>query len=156
MALDGDTDFHPSAVILLVDRLRMYANVGAACGRIHPTGMGKNFVFIAFLLSIQNVSTSGGNESSYLISGPMVWYQKFEYAVGHWLQKTAEHVFGCVLCSPGCFSLFRGSALMDDNVLKRYTTKATRASEYVQYDQGKQTYSEPDCATLQSNTCKIK
>ncbi|XP_073728978.1 chitin synthase 1 [Misgurnus anguillicaudatus] len=107
MALDGDTDFHPAALILLVDRLRMYDNVGAACGRIHPTGMG-----------------------------PMVWYQKFEYAVGHWLQKTAEHVFGSVLCSPGCFSLFRGSALMDDNVLKRYTTKATRASEYVQYDQG--------------------
>lgn len=72
------------------------------------------------------------------IAGPMVWYQKFEYAVGHWLQKTAEHVFGCVLCSPGCFSLFRASALMDDNVLKRYTTTATRASEYVQYDQGRQ------------------
>uniref|UniRef100_A0A672R8E9 chitin synthase n=1 Tax=Sinocyclocheilus grahami TaxID=75366 RepID=A0A672R8E9_SINGR len=107
MALDGDTDFHPAALILLVDRLRMYDTVGAACGRIHPTGMG-----------------------------PMVWYQKFEYAVGHWLQKTAEHVFGSVLCSPGCFSLFRGSALMDDNVLKRYTTKASRASEYVQYDQG--------------------
>ncbi|KAF7656600.1 hypothetical protein LDENG_00038850 [Lucifuga dentata] len=107
LALDGDTDFHPKAVILLVDRLRMYDNVGAACGRIHPTGMG-----------------------------PMVWYQKFEYAVGHWLQKTAEHVFGSVLCSPGCFSLFRGSALMDDNVVKRYTTTATRASEYVQYDQG--------------------
>ncbi|KAM4602913.1 chitin synthase 1 [Polymixia lowei] len=107
MALDGDTDFQPKALILLVDRLRMYNNVGAACGRIHPTGMG-----------------------------PMVWYQKFEYAVGHWLQKTAEHVFGSVLCSPGCFSLFRGSALMDDNVLKRYTTTATKASEYVQYDQG--------------------
>ncbi|XP_058486347.1 chitin synthase 1 isoform X1 [Solea solea] len=107
LALDGDTDFQPKAVILLVDRLRMYENVGAACGRIHPTGMG-----------------------------PMVWYQKFEYAVGHWLQKTSEHVFGCVLCSPGCFSLFRGSALMDDNVLKRYTTTATRAAQYVQYDQG--------------------
>uniref|UniRef100_A0A3Q2YEH7 chitin synthase n=1 Tax=Hippocampus comes TaxID=109280 RepID=A0A3Q2YEH7_HIPCM len=107
LALDGDTDFQPKAVILLVDRLRMYDNVGAACGRIHPTGMG-----------------------------PMVWYQKFEYAVGHWLQKTAEHVFGSVLCSPGCFSLFRASALMDDNVLKRYTTTATRAAEYVQYDQG--------------------
>ncbi|KAM7423963.1 hypothetical protein PAMA_000360 [Pampus argenteus] len=107
LALDGDTDFQPKAVILLVDRLRMYDNVGAACGRIHPTGMG-----------------------------PMVWYQKFEYAVGHWLQKTAEHVFGSVLCSPGCFSLFRGSALMDDNVLKRYTTTSTKASEYVQYDQG--------------------
>lgn len=67
----------------------------------------------------------------------MVWYQKFEYAVGHWLQKTAEHVFGSVLCSPGCFSLFRGAALMDDNVMKRYTTKATEASHYIQYDQGK-------------------
>ncbi|KAJ4947808.1 hypothetical protein JOQ06_009840 [Pogonophryne albipinna] len=107
LALDGDTDFQPKAVILLVDRMRMYLNVGAACGRIHPTGMG-----------------------------PMVWYQKFEYAVGHWLQKTAEHVFGSVLCSPGCFSLFRGSAIMDDNVLKKYTTTSKRASEYVQYDQG--------------------
>lgn len=69
--------------------------------------------------------------------GPMVWYQKFEYAVSHWMQKTAEHVFGCVLCSPGCFSLFRGSALTDDNVMKRYTTKATEASHYIQYDQGR-------------------
>lgn len=41
MALDGDTDFQPGALILLVDRLRMYDTVGAACGRIHPTGMGK-------------------------------------------------------------------------------------------------------------------
>ncbi|KAA0715072.1 hypothetical protein E1301_Tti008877 [Triplophysa tibetana] len=107
LALDGDTDFQPSAVMLLIDRLKLYPEVGAACGRIHPTG-----------------------------TGPMVWYQKFEYAVGHWLQKSAEHVLGCVLCSPGCFSLFRGSALLDDNVMKRYTTKATEASHYVQYDQG--------------------
>ncbi|XP_073785916.1 chitin synthase chs-2 isoform X2 [Danio rerio] len=107
LALDGDTDFQPSAVMLLIDRLKIYPEVGAACGRIHPTG-----------------------------TGPVVWYQKFEYAVGHWLQKTAEHVFGCVLCSPGCFSLFRGAALMDDNVMKRYTTKASEASHYIQYDQG--------------------
>ncbi|XP_017207547.2 chitin synthase chs-1 [Danio rerio] len=107
LALDGDTDFQPSAVMLLIDRLKLYPDVGAACGRIHPTG-----------------------------TGPMVWYQKFEYAVGHWLQKTAEHVLGCVLCSPGCFSLFRGAALMDDNVMKRYTTRASEASHYVQYDQG--------------------
>ncbi|KAJ8359915.1 hypothetical protein SKAU_G00164400 [Synaphobranchus kaupii] len=107
LALDGDIDFQPSAVMLLVDRLRQYPEVGAACGRIHPTG-----------------------------TGPMVWYQKFEYAVGHWMQKSAEHVFGCVLCSPGCFSLFRAAALMDDNVMKKYTTTATEASQYVQYDQG--------------------
>uniref|UniRef100_A0A7N6C2L8 chitin synthase n=1 Tax=Anabas testudineus TaxID=64144 RepID=A0A7N6C2L8_ANATE len=107
LALDGDTDFQPSSVMLLVDRLKMYPRVGAACGRIHPTG-----------------------------SGPTVWFQKFEYAVSHWLQKSAEHVIGCVLCSPGCFSLFRAAALMDDNVMKRYATKSTEASHYIQYDQG--------------------
>ncbi|XP_044192391.1 chitin synthase-like [Thunnus albacares] len=107
LALDGDTDFQPAAVMLLIDRLKMYPHVGAACGRIHPTG-----------------------------SGPAVWFQKFEYAVSHWLQKTAEHVIGCVLCSPGCFSLFRAEALMDDNVMKRYSTKSMEASHYIQYDQG--------------------
>ena len=69
-------------------------------------------------------------------TGPMVWYQKFEYAIGHWLQKAAEHMLGCVLCSPGCFSLFRGSAIMDDNVMRTYATKSTEARHYVQYDQG--------------------
>ncbi|KAG7233856.1 hypothetical protein INR49_006488 [Caranx melampygus] len=107
LALDGDTDFQPAAVMLLIDRLKMYPRVGAACGRIHPTG-----------------------------SGPVVWFQKFEYAIGHWLQKTAEHVIGSVLCSPGCFSLFRAEALMDDNVMKRYSTKSMEASQYIQYDQG--------------------
>ncbi len=67
----------------------------------------------------------------------MVWFQKFEYAVGHWLQKTTEHVLGCVLCSPGCFSMFRGEALVDINVIKTYTTKPTVALHYVQWDQGK-------------------
>ena len=28
----------------------------------------------------------------------LVRYQKFEYAVGHWLQKATEHMLGCVLC----------------------------------------------------------
>ncbi|XP_035990232.1 uncharacterized protein LOC118562043 [Fundulus heteroclitus] len=107
LALDGDTDFQPAAVMMLIDRLKMYPRVGAACGRIHPTG-----------------------------SGPAVWFQKFEYAISHWLQKSAEHVFGCVLCSPGCFSLFRAEALMDDNVMKRYSTKSTEPSHYIQYDQG--------------------
>ncbi|CAF0924460.1 unnamed protein product [Rotaria sordida] len=107
LALDGDVDFHPEAVRLLVDRMKKNKKVGAACGRIHPIG-----------------------------SGPVVWYQKFEYAIGHWLQKAAEHILGCVMCSPGCFSLFRGSALMDDHVLRTYCTKSTEARHYVQYDQG--------------------
>ncbi|XP_048256022.1 uncharacterized protein LOC124134072 [Haliotis rufescens] len=107
LTLDGDVDFRPGAVKLLIDRMKKNRKVGAVCGRIHPIG-----------------------------SGPMVWYQQFEYAIGHWLQKAAEHVFGCVLCCPGCFSLFRGSALMDDNVMKMYTTKPTEARHYIQFEQG--------------------
>lgn len=107
LALDGDINFRPEAVLYLLDHMKNNAALGAACGRIHPVG-----------------------------SGPMVWYQKFEYAVGHWLQKATEHVLGCVLCSPGCFSLFRSEALMAENVLKTYTTKSTEAVHFVQYDQG--------------------
>ncbi|KAK3909060.1 Chitin synthase chs-2 [Frankliniella fusca] len=107
LTLDGDIDFQPHAVQLLIDLMKKNRNLGAACGRIHPVG-----------------------------SGPMVWYQMFEYAIGHWLQKATEHMIGCVLCSPGCFSLFRGKSLMDDNVMRKYTTRSDEARHYVQYDQG--------------------
>ncbi|XP_076251773.1 chitin synthase chs-2-like [Rhynchophorus ferrugineus] len=107
MALDGDIDFQPEAVHLLVQYMKKNDSLGAACGRIHPVG-----------------------------SGTIAWYQVFEYAVGHWMQKATEHVIGCVLCSPGCFSLFRASALMDHNVMARYTTRSEEARHYVQYDQG--------------------
>ena len=65
-----------------------------------------------------------------------MWYQKFEYALGHWMQKSTEHVLGSVLCSPGCFSLFRARALMTDNVMKTYTKEAKKPQHFIQYDQG--------------------
>ncbi|KAL3981376.1 Chitin synthase family protein [Acanthocheilonema viteae] len=40
-------------------------------------------------------------------------------------KKATEHVFGCVLCALGCFSLFRASALMDDNIMHKYTKTAS-------------------------------
>ena len=39
--------------------------IGASCGRIHPTG-----------------------------TGIMQLYQKFEYAIGHWMFKSTEHILG--------------------------------------------------------------
>lgn len=69
-----------------------------------------------------------------MFAGPVVWYQRFENAIGHWFQKSAEHMFGCVLCSPGCFSLFRVKALLD--VMKTYASDAKEALEFLQYDQG--------------------
>ena len=89
-----------------------------------------SLLFVMFCVDIYNLI-------SVSVSGPMIWYQKFEYAVSHWLQKATEHMIGCVLCSPGCFSLFRASALMDDNVMRKYATTSSNARHYVQFDQGK-------------------
>lgn len=107
LTLDGDVDFEPKAVSLLVDCLKRDSEIGGACGRIHPLG-----------------------------SGPMLWYQKFEYAIGHWFQKASEHVFGSVLCSPGCFSVIRLSAITDKGVYKAYTKVSEKALDFVQHDQG--------------------
>lgn len=41
LALDGDIDFKPDALILLLDLMKKDTKLGAACGRIHPTGKGK-------------------------------------------------------------------------------------------------------------------
>lgn len=54
LALDGDIDFQPQSVHLLVDYMKKNRTLGAACGRIHPIG-----------------------------SGAMAWYQVFEYAVSN-------------------------------------------------------------------------
>lgn len=40
LTLDGDIDFQPHAVRLLIDLMKKNKNLGAACGRIHPVGSG--------------------------------------------------------------------------------------------------------------------
>ena len=44
----------------LMDLMSRDPTVGAVCGRTHPMG-----------------------------SGPLVWYQIFDYAIGHWLLKVS-------------------------------------------------------------------
>ena len=105
LTTDADVDFKADSVAALLDFLVCDDSVGAVCARIHPTG-----------------------------SGPLVWYQIFEYALGHWFQKSAEHVMGCVLCCPGCFSVFRASAIAD--VLETYQSSVTSASEFLTKDMG--------------------
>ena len=104
LALDGDVDFDHLAVTRLLDVMMKNKNIGAACGRIHPTGSG-------------------------MIAG----YQKFEYAVGHWFQKSTEDALGNVLCSPGCFSLFRLKAVctnhIDSDVLAKWDKKMIKKRE---------------------------
>ena len=50
LALDGDVDFQPEAIIKLVDLMKRNPDVGASCGRIHPIGSGN----IIFLFSINS------------------------------------------------------------------------------------------------------
>ena len=107
LCLDGDVDFQPESVLKLIDLMRRNSRVAAATGRLHPTG-----------------------------TGYLYWFQKFEYAFGHWFLKSSEHVFGAVLCSPGCFSLLRGQAVMDDNVLKRLTKVPSSPEDYILHNQG--------------------
>lgn len=65
--------------------------------------------------------------------GPVAWVQYFEYALAHWLQKSAEHVLGSVLCMPGAFSMYRATAL--EEVMYIYAKTPATATEFLQYDQ---------------------
>ena len=105
LTTDADIDFTPQSADVLLDMLASHAQVGAVCARTHPKGFGVIY-----------------------------WYQIFDYAIGHWFQKPAEHILGCVLCSPGCFSVFRCSALAE--VLDEYSSEVVGASEFLMKDMG--------------------
>ena len=54
LTLDGDIDFTPSAVALLIDLMKKNTNLGAACGRIHPVGSGKVVIICIMRRLIQS------------------------------------------------------------------------------------------------------
>ena len=116
LTTDADIDFTSGSVTALLDILARDDKVGAVCARTHPLG-----------------------------SGPVVWYQVFDYAIGHWFQKAAEHVLGCVLCCPGCFSVFRVEALdsalhsadtTEESVLKTYSSGVDNGFDFLTKDMG--------------------
>ena len=105
LTTDADVEFTSGSVVALLDILARDEKAGAVCARTHPLG-----------------------------TGPIVWYQKFDYAIGHWFQKAAEHILGCVLCCPGCFSVFRVSALKD--VLDTYSGSVENGFDFLTKDMG--------------------
>jgi len=58
LTTDADVRFTHESVEALLDLMARDPTVGAVCGRTHPLGVG-----------------------------PIVWYQVFDYAIGHWFQK---------------------------------------------------------------------
>ncbi|PVD35424.1 hypothetical protein C0Q70_02386 [Pomacea canaliculata] len=105
LTTDADVVFTPDSVEALLDLMTRDQSIGAVCARTHPMG-----------------------------DGPLVWYQVFEYAIGHWFQKAAEHVLGSVLCAPGCFSVFRCRALAD--VLPKYSRRVETPFDFLTKDMG--------------------
>ena len=105
LTTDADIDFTANSAIVLLDQLASDDNVAAVCARTHPKG-----------------------------AGLMYWYQIFDYAVGHWFQKPAEHIMGSVLCTPGCFSVYRCSALA--RILKEYSSEVEGAIDFLKKDMG--------------------
>ncbi|GFS00558.1 chitin synthase [Elysia marginata] len=93
LATDADMEFHGKAVKELLELCGSDLRVGAACGRTHPIGKRR---------------------------GPIVWHQVFEYAKDFWMIKNAQNIIGSVSCCPGCFSLYRASAIRD--VMDKYST----------------------------------
>eukprot|EP00731_Ephydatia_muelleri_P038159 Em0668g2a len=122
LTTDADIEFTPESATVLLDIIDSDPQVGAACGRTHPKG-----------------------------SGVIYWYQVFEYAIGHWFLKVAEHILGTVLCCPGCFSVFRCRALR--SVLDTYSTEVTSASEFLTKDMGEDRWL---CTLLVENGWKLE
>ena len=107
LTLDADIQFHPLSVARLVTTLHERPGLAAVCGRIIPVGSG-------------------------LVAG----YQKFEYALGHWMQKSVEAAIGPVMCAPGCFSLFSVRCLADSGILDVYAKNPELPDQVIQWDLG--------------------
>ena len=122
LTTDADIDFTYDSVVALLDILVRDNDIGAVCARTYPLG-----------------------------SGPLVWYQNFDYTIGHWFQKAAEHVLGCVLCCPGCFSAFRGSALI--KVIDTYAGAVENGFDFLIKDMGEDRWL---CTLLIQNGCRLE
>lgn len=105
LTTDADIDFTANSAIVLLDMLATDEKVAAVCARTHPRG-----------------------------TGLLYWYQLFDYAIGHWFQKPAEHTMGSVLCAPGCFSVYRCSAL--SKILREYSSEVEGAVDFLKKDMG--------------------
>ncbi|XP_053386788.1 uncharacterized protein LOC123541764 isoform X2 [Mercenaria mercenaria] len=105
LTTDADVKFTSDSIAYLLDLMVRDDSVGAVCARTFPLG-----------------------------NGPVVWYQAFEYAIGHWFQKATEHVIGSVLCSPGCFSVYRCKAIRE--VLTTYASDVEHAFDFLTKDMG--------------------
>jgi hypothetical protein len=63
LALDGDIDFKPEALHLLLDLMKKDEKLGAACGRIHPVGKGTMGTYKLFKMYSAKMEAGGASET---------------------------------------------------------------------------------------------
>ena len=63
LTTDADVKFTHESVEALIDQIVEDPQIGAVCARTYPIG-----------------------------NGPVVWYQIFDYAIGHWFQKVTQYL----------------------------------------------------------------
>ena len=117
-------------------------DVGAACGRIHPTGSG---YMQWWVISKNYLNEEKNNVHHWIGQVSKVWVCHRTLAPeGDWAHawlcslQVDNHSWRLqlnLILSPGCFSLFRAKAVMDENVMHTYTTVASQPKHFVQYDQ---------------------
>ncbi|XP_028397748.1 chitin synthase chs-2-like [Dendronephthya gigantea] len=105
LTCDVDVSFTCSSIEKLLDLMLRKSFVGAATCRVFAEG-----------------------------SGPVVWYQIYEYAIWHWLVKAANSVFGSLLNCNGCFSVFRLKAL--SQVIPVFSRQTENGGDYIKKDLG--------------------
>ena len=99
LTTDADVKFTHESVEALIEQIIEDPGVGAVCARTHPMG-----------------------------SGPIVWYQIFDYAIGHWFQKVCiSFTLSVDVTKVICFSLQKivdsHQAMADDGDANRNVKK---------------------------------
>ncbi|GAB1603586.1 chitin synthase chs-2-like, partial [Argonauta hians] len=124
LATDADMKFDDEAVLDLLDTANGDLRLGAVCGRTHPIGEK---------------------------SRPIVWFQMFEYAKDFWMIKSAQNIIGSVMCCPGCFSLYRISAVSE--LLDDYSQASQDSSDVFIKDTGEDRWM---CTLMMMRGWKLK
>lgn len=148
LTLDGDIDFKPACVHLLVDLMKKNRRLGAACGRIHPRGSGIMVWYAQLpppLFPPSWLRVKGGP-----LKVPKVRVcHRALVPKGHRAHDRLRPLrprllqplpvpspFSSSLIRNVIWNICRACALMDDNVARKYAMKSENPKDYIQYDQG--------------------
>ncbi|XP_036355894.1 chitin synthase chs-1-like [Octopus sinensis] len=124
LATDSDMEFNDDAVVDLLNTCNNDLRVGGACGHTYPIGEKNR---------------------------PIVWFQMFEYIKDFWMTKTAQNIIGSVMCCPGCFSLYRITALY--NLLDDYSQESMEPMDVLIKDTGEDRWM---CTLMMMRGWKLK